>query len=463
MGSSLRKALVVLGHALVLLVVATAAVWLSVRITPLQSVSAAGQTVQVGAVPPDGGLSGPGELDLFGQKIATRPHFDGPIRPRLKLTRITFDAEAAQLLRSGRGHAALSQVGGDLAAGWWRYAVWETAVSAGLMLLVVAAATGIRRTPPRRTVVLLGTGLVTVIAVNAVGFSLLAAGTPRVLHEVRTLDDLVGREPPSPVRPAAGPALPGVRAVVLGDSTAAGTGNRAMPGGDALDKACGRSRDAFARKLAEVNGWDVLNLACSGATVRDGVLGTQQLSGRSAPAQLAVAQRAAGASVVTLSIGANDVRWQDLVRLCAAAPVCDDRATHAYFRDLLSRFTLDYQELLRHLAALPQHPRVLVNEYYDPFGRTVDCLKKEGLTLQKAQVLRARLTELNTVLRQGALASGFTAVRPDFTGHELCSKDPFVQGPTARAPLHPTAAGELVIALANQQALTRPPGRATPS
>jgi len=44
---------------------------------------------------------------------------------------------------------------------------------------------------------------------------------------------------------------------------------------------------------------------------------------------------------------------------------------------------------------------------------------------------------------------------PPFTGHELCTADPYVQGPSDRAPLHPTATGELIIALADQQELPK--------
>jgi hypothetical protein len=48
---------------------------------------------------------------------------------------------------------------------------------------------------------------------------------------------------------------------------------------------------------------------------------------------------------------------------------------------------------------------------------------------------------------------GFTPVQPRFDGHELCTSQPYVQGLRDNAPLHPTAAGELAIALADQQAL----------
>ncbi|ELS50875.1 SGNH/GDSL hydrolase family protein [Streptomyces viridochromogenes] len=432
---------------------ALAAVWLAVRITPLQTVSAGGQTVRVGAASLEWSLSGPGQLDLFGQSIPTRPHFDGPIRPRLELTRIHADAEVARLLRSGDHERLTLEVGRKLAAGWLRYGAWETAVAAGLVLLPLAAWTGLRRMPPGRTVLVLAGGVALVAAINAVGFYLLASDTPQTLREVRSLEDLVGAGPLSPVPRAEGPPLGDVRVVALGDSTAAGTGNGPLPDPTALDKACRRSADSYPLALAGANDWRVLNLACSGATIREGLLGVQILGDQVAPPQLAQAQRATQASVVTVSVGANDVRWADLVRLCAAAPSCDDRASTAFFQNRLTRFALAYRRLLRHLAALPQRPAVLVNEYYDPFGPDVDCLRQEGLTQQKVRVLRSRLAALNAVLRQGAETADFTSVRPDFTGHGLCSAQPYVQGTADRAPLHPTAAGALAIALADQQAL----------
>ena len=49
------------------------AIWLALRVTPLQTVSAAGQTAQVGATLPNASMRGPGELDLFGQVMATKP------------------------------------------------------------------------------------------------------------------------------------------------------------------------------------------------------------------------------------------------------------------------------------------------------------------------------------------------------------------------------------------------------
>lgn len=80
------------------------------------------QTVGVGATVPDTRLSGPGELDLFGQARATRPTLAGSIRPRIALTQITPNVEVAQLLRPG-SHGQIAQLGRLLAEGWTRYAV----------------------------------------------------------------------------------------------------------------------------------------------------------------------------------------------------------------------------------------------------------------------------------------------------------------------------------------------------
>ncbi|WP_234367312.1 SGNH/GDSL hydrolase family protein [Streptomyces pluripotens] len=452
-GVGVRRAGVAVLYLLGLSGLALTAIWLAVRLTPLQTVSAAGQTVEVGATSPDWRLSGPGELDLFGQSLPTVAVFTGPIRPRLQLTHITENRQMAQLLQPG-DHQQLSVVGHRLATGWVHYGAGETAVAVGVVVLALLAWTGLRRMPLRRALTVLACGVALVTAVNAIGFYLLASQTPGALRHVRSLADLVGRSPTAAVPKAHGPALTNVEAVVLGDSTAAGTGNRPLPNPAALDSACHRSEDAYARVLARTNHWNVLNLACSGATVRDGILGLQIRGGTVVPPQLAEAQRATRASAVIVSVGANDVGWADLVRLCAKARSCDDKASTAFFQRRLSRFALDYSDLLKRLTALPQHPKVLVNEYYDPFGRNLVCLRGEGLTSDKVRVLRDRLSALNDVLRQGATAPGVKSVRPDFSGHGLCSDQPYVQGPTGQAPLHPTAGGELAIAVADQYALS---------
>jgi hypothetical protein len=130
----------------------------------------------------------------------------------------------------------------------------------------------------------------------------------------------------------------------------------------------------------------------------------------------------------------------------------------AFFSKQIGEFTRSYYDLLGELAGLPGSPTVLVNQYYSPFGSNLRCLATYGITAAKEKVLAARLGQLNTVLAQGAQTFGFGVTDPPFAGHELCTADPWVQGPGDPAPLHPTTAGELAIALADQQVLPKVEG-----
>jgi hypothetical protein len=153
-----------------------------------------------------------------------------------------------------------------------------------------------------------------------------------------------------------------------------------------------------------------------------------------------------------VSIGANDVNWSGLLQVCAASATCQDQAQEAYFQQLLAGFSQDYLQLLTQLKVLPNHPSVVINLYYDPLDGDDTCLGS-AVTDAKHQSLAAKLAALNTVLANGAKAASFRTAMPNFTGHGLCSDLPYVQGISGAAPFHPTAAGELAIALADQQAL----------
>ena len=435
---------------LTFLIVTAGSIWLALRVTPLQTVSAAGQTAQVGATLPNASLNGPGELDLFGQVMGTRPQFTGPIRPKLALEHITIDPQVVQMLRSEgpqRVELTLSQ---QLAAGWERYFLWETLIAVGFAAIPLVAVAAVRKRPAIWK--MLAGGLAVVIAVNVGGIIVTASGTPKVLRSVKTLDDLVGVDPltePAPV----GKPQPGVQAVVIGDSTAAGWGLPWGPNPSDLDKACGRSPDAYASDLAAANNWNVLNLACGSATILNGLIGPEVLyDGEIAPPQLPLAEAATHAKVIIVSVGADDLSWSVMTQLCAATTVCNDKVSSAYFGQLLDAFTRNYYELLGDLVKLPGHPAVLINEYYSPFGSSIGCLRGYGMTPDKEKVLLSRLNQLNTVLAQGAASFGFGVADPRYQGHELCTTNPYVQGPTDPAPLHPNAAGELAIALADEQA-----------
>jgi lysophospholipase L1-like esterase len=438
-------------------VITVASIAFGLRITPLQSVSALGQTVGVGVTSPTASLRGPGEVDLFGQPLPTQARFVGPVRPRLVLTDITLNQQVAGLFSPDTQAGSAAALGEQLANGWKRYFAWEiTFVAVGaLLLLGMIAGWRRHRWSWKKTLVTVLGGLLVVEAVN-VGLILLTASTASgVLHDVHSLGELVGRSEQPALAAAPGPPLPGVQAIVMGDSTAAGLGGAPLPNPSQDDEACGRSADAYGVLLGRVNRWNIKNLACSGATIRSGLLGPQTRGDRSLPPQLAVAKRAVNASAVVIGVGANDLNWGPMIRLCAVSVACDDRASTVFFQRQLSLFARDYYELLRQIAGLPDDPKVVINLYYAPFAVDATCLT--GLTPAKIGVLLDRLGALNAVLADGAKTFGYLSVKPDFTGHGLCTEQPYVQGLGDAAPFHPNGTGQLVIALADERALLGAP------
>jgi lysophospholipase L1-like esterase len=439
--------------------VAAAAIALALVVTPLQVTTIAGEEIGVGAAAPTLSWSGPGEVDLFGQRLPTTLDFAGPVRPRLALTHITLDRQLASMFDPGHGAPPASvAIGHALASAWIHYFAWEAAITGAAALLLTGALCGWARFPWRKTLALLAAALVLAEAANLGGIMFTAYTAPSRLEQVGSLTGLVGQAQLPAVAKLTGPERDKVQAVVLGDSTAAALGNPLVAHATAPDRACRRSSDAYAADLAAVNNWDVLNLACSGATIQDGILGPQQAGSTTVPAQLAQARQATNAQLVIVSIGANDVGWSGLVGLCAAATSCADSASTAYFQQSLNKFASQYVQLLEQLATLPSHPRVLINLYYNPFDPTQNCLNGHGLNPVKEQSLITLLDALNQVLSNGATAASATPVQPDFTGHALCDANPYVQGVGSPAPFHPTAAGELAIALADEQALQAAPG-----
>jgi hypothetical protein len=432
----------------------------SLLIAPPQNVEAAGQSLALSAGP-SASTSGPGALELFGQSIPTTQQFSGPIRPRLLWAEVTHYDELLLALRQP------AHLGRDLRNGWSAYFIRALLIT--VLLAALLAALGLALLRRRWQLILAGLMLSAVVAgaVDALAINSAAQGLQQ-LSQVRTLDQLVGRAPLA-VDPASRRApSPTASTVVIGDSTAAGAGNPPVAHATAEDTACRRSLDSYAADIAAVNNSRVVNLACTNASIEQGLFGPEAINGTVVPSQLARLETMHGVKTVIVSIGANEMHWTQLMELCLVAPQCDDTASAAWFSQALDSFTIDYYDLLQRLAALPGLPRIIVNEYYDPLPSQPVCVGEASVTAAKSAVLTSRLATFNTMLADGAASFGFDAVAPSFAGHELCTQQSFVQGIDDGAPLHPNAAGEIAIALADEEVLLnpeppRPTGAATPT
>jgi hypothetical protein len=402
--------------------------------------------------------------------------------------RFNRNDEASQFIQSTSSNGrrvvrtGSREVGQALAAGWASYfgrlLVVAGLVGAALYLLGVGAIALLaghdhRHLSRRHHLALLGLSAGLSLLVCGGFTALTVVSASRQLDQVTSLSDLVGTAKLAPVPITVGPKRTDVDVVVIGDSTAAGIGNTPLAKPTRPDRSCRRSADSYAVALQSASGLSVLNLACSSATITDGLLGPQTIGSLTLSPQVGELESVTSARLVVVSIGANDVGWSDFMRYCYGLQRCDDQASDSLFLSRLDSFKVQYSQLLQQLGDLPSHPAVIVNEYYDPFGDSFDCPQLKDASAragapagygfaadpgkdnqdekiqQKIDPLESELGRMNEVIRQGAQAFGFTVVQPHFDGHELCSDQSWVQGMSDSAPFHPNSAGELAIAAAD--------------
>ena len=460
----------------------------TIALTPAQDVTALGQHVALGARTPTPSLSGPAQLVQVGNT-----HLDiaplqvwGPMRPQITLGPVQRNAAAAQVLDPDRTAAARADAATTLTNGFLR---WYGFGALGLVVVCLALCAGAgcirmlamlrrhsRAEPGRagthltvadlwhrsagslgRTTVLALT--VSLLAWGACGW-LAYDGAARGLGEVRSLTQLVGAYhlSPSPV----GPTVFGYTGAVIGDSRAARVGGPPVPDATPDDTACERSGDSLADELGGLLATPVKNLACSGASIPQGLRGPQARGGgTTVPAQVGLLKQIDGLKFVVVAIGPNDLGWSDFLTYCYGVADCADQLTAGEFDYRLAAFDRDYGDLLSDLADLPGHPQVVVMTSYDVFapGRDVTACPDArgpagvpGLDATKIELMHERNAALNTVLRNGAEKYGFTVSEPPLA--PLCAPRPGdalgadLQGLGDRYPFHPTGVGSLRTAAA---------------
>jgi hypothetical protein len=109
-------------------------------------------------------------------------------------------------------------------------------------------------------------------------------------------------------------------------------------------------------------------------------------------------------------------------------------------------------------------PQVIVTGYYNPFS-TLTCTATDNLTSTEISWLRGRTSNLNSAISGTVSKYSFADYAPvNFSGHDICSNDSWIQGLNDLAPFHPNAAGQQAIAKAVLTKYTDPaPPRAQTS
>jgi lysophospholipase L1-like esterase len=242
----------------------------------------------------------------------------------------------------------------------------------------------------------------------------------------------------------------------LGDSVAAGLGLPTWDNATAEDIRCGRSPQSYVFEVGRQLKRNHVNVACSGATASD-LSGNQLISLTPRTSQIEQVFAQGKPAVISITVGANDIGWNNQIRNCYTR-TCGTTLQTAATNLALTAFQINLNKVMEEIVDRSNGtpPTVILTGYYNPVSANCTAMSS-AVTASEVAWVTGGVGALNTTIQNMATTYGsFARYAPvDFTGHDICSASPWVQGLNDPAPLHPTAAGQQAIARAVIAAVNR--------
>lgn len=241
--------------------------------------------------------------------------------------------------------------------------------------------------------------------------------------------------------------------IALGDSVAAGVG---LP--TASDSsACDRTDESYPNLIAKSNNFELLNVACSGASSSAGIVSGQEVNKLMLDPQTSSLTADKKPAIITLTVGANDIRWVNILQKCYTG-ICGDDIDKSTVTTGLERLESNFKIIFEKIENLypTEKPKVIMTGYYSLFNNEVrsECSESTGIDADEGRFIAESLTELNETINKQADEYNFVHyVDVNFAGHELCSDDPWIQGLAEKAPFHPNENGQAEVARLVQDAI----------
>ena len=226
--------------------------------------------------------------------------------------------------------------------------------------------------------------------------------------------------------PTAAQAQEPIDYVALGDSYSSGSG-----AGPYTDEACQRSDNAHPSLLAVELGAELTFVACGGATTDDVLAGQVQ-------------SLDAETDLVTIGIGGNDIGWSDAITACVTPFVNCIPAIEEAERKAAEELPAKLDAVYAQIEERSPNAEVYVTGYPRLFAAVNTCDALGSVSIAEQQRMNTGADLLSGVIEAAAASHGFTYVdvRDEFTGHEVCSAQPWLHGFTlSDVPYHPKAAG----------------------
>ena len=229
--------------------------------------------------------------------------------------------------------------------------------------------------------------------------------------------------------------------VALGDSVSAGVGLQNYSD----SSACDRTNQSYPNIISSALHFALSNQSCSGATLTAGILGKQDVNNLLVASQIDQLYHKPRPSLISLTIGANDIGWTDFITKCYVS-VCGSSDDSAFVDNKISTMTSNLQIALSDIQNnyKPQIPHVIVTGYHQVFPLlSANCTDLTGIDGAELTWGRQQQQSLNTAIANTVSNYTFARFAPiNFTGHELCAADSWVQGLYDSAPYHPNQIGQ---------------------
>jgi lysophospholipase L1-like esterase len=254
---------------------------------------------------------------------------------------------------------------------------------------------------------------------------------------------------------------------------------------------CHQSASAFSTFVGYGTYGKVTNFACTGGTYAHGVAGDQP--DESAPAQFGyypggpinAKYDAAEPDVVLISMGADDIRFADIITNCIASkvkyftsgdhndltciPTKPGAATKIDFWQNLAPVGFHLTELIREIEQRgidgPNHvaPKIVVQDYYNPFPDPgASCPDNAMFDNEQIPYISSLVDTLDAKIARTVNGIArtdknvkFVELHDAYINNRWCSSDPWAYGISIitsnldvsnQAPFHPTPTGQQVIA-----------------
>jgi hypothetical protein len=247
----------------------------------------------------------------------------------------------------------------------------------------------------------------------------------------------------------------------LGDSYAAGP---LIPNQSLNPLGCLRSDHNYAHLTAAAKGLTLTDVSCSGATTNDMTEAQNVEPGPNPPQFNGLGT---GTSVVSLTIGGNDIGFTEIIESCITynpfSTPCKDKydpGGHDQLAERIANTAPKVAAVLQGIHSRSPNARVFVVNYPDILPSGIGCWPTIPLSFGDVPYLHATEERLNQMLATTAAANGATLVdwyTPSI-GHDACKGsstrwvEPLIPGELS-APVHPNKAGMAGAAVALEAAI----------